>query len=148
MDRQYALLCTATNKKFVTFWLWIATKTNYIKCSGFPEKLIDTITNSNLYFEFKKTQLKWHGCTSISFYSNRRLSQIDPTAVFDIAAIPPPKFSMVRLLAVDWMIMELKIFFRLCFFFFFVPIKHCGEGKVKDSRQNKKDSRISLWLIL
>ena len=62
MDRRYALLCTATNKKLLIFLFWTATKTNYIlKCSDFQEKLIDTITTNNFYL---RKQWKLHGCTS------------------------------------------------------------------------------------
>ena len=56
-----ALLCTATNKKLVTFLFWTATKTNYTsKCSDFQKKLIDTITTSNFYLNSKKTmKMTW-----------------------------------------------------------------------------------------
>ena len=50
-----ASLFTAINKKLVTFLFWIAIKTNHItKCSDFQKKLIDTITTSNFYLNFKE----------------------------------------------------------------------------------------------
>ena len=84
-------LCTATNKKLVTFLFWTTTKTNYIsKCSDFQKKLIDTIITSNLYLKFKEdnendmaAQVFW-----AVFHSSRQLGKIGPTADFDSAAIP------------------------------------------------------------
>ena len=64
-DRRCASLCTATNKKFVTFLFWTALKTNFTsKCSDFQKKLIDTMTTSNFYLKFKEKKWKWHGCTN------------------------------------------------------------------------------------
>ena len=59
--RRCTSLCTATNKKLVTFFFWTATKTNYIsKWSDFQKKLIDTITTSNFYLNSKKTmKMTW-----------------------------------------------------------------------------------------
>ena len=48
-DRRCASLCTATNKKLVTFLFCTATK-----CSDFQKKLIDTITTSNFYLKLKE----------------------------------------------------------------------------------------------
>ena len=50
-----ASLCTATNKKLVTFLFWTPTKANYVsKWSDFQKKLIDTITTSNFFLKFKE----------------------------------------------------------------------------------------------
>ena len=104
-DRWCTLLCTATNKKLVTFLFWTTTKTNYIsKCSDFQKKLIDTITTSNFYSKFKEhnendmaAQVFW-----AVYYSSRLPSQIGPTADFDGAAIPPSIFSMATLIAMSF----------------------------------------------
>ena len=51
-------LCTATNKKLLTFLFWKPTKAYYVaKWLEFQEKLIDTITNSNFNMYLKKTML-------------------------------------------------------------------------------------------
>ena len=96
--RWCASLCTATNKKLVTFLFWTATKTNYkSKYSDFQKKLIDNITISKLYLKFKDNnkndmavQVFW-----AVFYSSQRPSKIRSIADFDNTAIPLPIFSMV-----------------------------------------------------
>ena len=124
---RFVTICTATNKKLVTFLFWTATKTNYTsKCSDFQKKLIDNITTSNLYLQFKENnendmaaQVFW-----AVFYSSQLPSQIDPTAAFDSAAIPPLIFSMsqmilMKILAPLWKILKPcrvydKSFIHLC----------------------------------
>ena len=77
-----ASLCTATNKKFVTFLFWTPTKANYV--SKWSEKLIDTITTTNFYLTLKKTmKMTWlHMVFGLFFYSCRRPSQISPSVKY------------------------------------------------------------------
>jgi hypothetical protein len=59
--------------------------------------LTDTIITSNFYLKPKKTNDENDMAAQVFwavFYSSRQPSQIDSTADFDGAAIPPPIFSM------------------------------------------------------
>ena len=68
-----ALLCTATNKKLVTFLFWTPTKANYVsKWLDFQKKLIDTITTSNFYSKFKENN---ENDMAALFYSRAKSAQ-------------------------------------------------------------------------
>ena len=71
----------------------------------FKKKLIDSITTTNCYLKFKennKNAIAAHAFWAV-FCSSQQPRQIGPTADFKGAAIPPPIFSMEKIIRHrDW----------------------------------------------
>jgi hypothetical protein len=92
------LLCTATNKKLVTFLFEQLQRQDKSKCLNFQKKLIDTITTINFYLFKENNGNDMAAQVFLAFlHSSQQPSKIGPTADFDGAAIPPPIISMCLL---------------------------------------------------
>ena len=82
----------------------------YQNDQDFQKKLIDAITTSIFYLKFKENNendMDAHAFWAV-FCSSRWPRQIGPTADLDSAAIPPPIFSMLRIVSFIRLLGELR----------------------------------------